>query len=502
MKRVCPLLILLIFISVFHTTIFGQYRNKSNIRGGGGFGVFLSNGSGASAKSDGQFRLFFRHDLTHKIQGEFGLGAGRLSTGKSETNLLPVLDYRLLIQLYSSYKWYPYLYLGAGALYYSIQEAPAGEIENLNPGKWIGFFPAGVGVDINMGNSLAFGLNGGYNYTFSDDIDGIRSGSNDGFWSVLATLSIGGGFGEPDPDRDGLSSGLEKSIGTNPKNKDSDGDGMLDGEEYNLYLTNPLKPDTDDDALSDYDEIVVYGTNPGRTDSDADRLDDWEEVKTYGTDPNRPDSDKDRLSDYDEIVIYKSDPLDADMDRDELIDGDEVKYKTNINNPDSDADGLKDGEEVYTYKTNPLKADTDGGTVEDLREINRGSNPLDPSDDVILEVQTVGAKIVLEGVTFATNSANLTPESETVLRKALNTLLAYPEMVVEIQGYTDNTGSRAYNIQLSKRRAEAVRNWLIAQGINGERIVASGYGPDNPIAPNNTAEGRAKNRRIEFVRLK
>ena len=76
------------------------------------------------------------------------------------------------------------------------------------------------------------------------------------------------------------------------------------------------------------------------------------------------------------------------------------------------------------------------------------------------------------------------------------------ELEVEIRGYTDNTGSYQGNVNLSKRRAESVKEYLVRNGIAPYRIVTKGFGPEDPIAPNTTRDGRAKNRRIEFFRLK
>ncbi|MCB0732046.1 MAG: OmpA family protein, partial [Ignavibacteriae bacterium] len=157
-----------------------------------------------------------------------------------------------------------------------------------------------------------------------------------------------------------------------------------------------------------------------------------------------------------------------------------------------------DGDEILKYNTNPNKKDTDGGTTDDYTEISRGTNPLNPEDDVILDIKE---PIVLEGVTFATGSSELTPESEKMLLKVLNTLNAYPEMNVEIRGYTDNVGKASSNQALSQRRANSVRYWLLNKGVNQDRVVAKGYGEQNPIADNNTADGRRLNRRIEFVKI-
>jgi outer membrane protein OmpA-like peptidoglycan-associated protein len=165
---------------------------------------------------------------------------------------------------------------------------------------------------------------------------------------------------------------------------------------------------------------------------------------------------------------------------------------------DSDEDGLEDGDEVLKYNTNPSKADTDGGSADDKVEIERGTNPLNPEDDVILDIE---APVILEGVTFASGSSTLSPESEKMLLQVLNTLNAYPEMRVEIRGYTDNVGSASNNQALSQRRANAVRYWILNKGVSADRVVAKGYGENNPIADNKTKEGRRLNRRIEFSRI-
>jgi outer membrane protein OmpA-like peptidoglycan-associated protein len=182
-----------------------------------------------------------------------------------------------------------------------------------------------------------------------------------------------------------------------------------------------------------------------------------------------------------------------------------LTYKTNPINADSDADGLKDGEEVNSYKTSPLKADTDAGTISDGVEVARGTNPLDPSDDLpkkeVLKVEK-GQAIVLEGIVFKTASSEILPASQDILMKAYNTLEAYPDMEVEIQGHTDNVGKHDYNVKLSQSRADAVKQWLVNAGISGSRITTRAFAYDKPIATNDTAEGRQQNRRIEFMRVK
>jgi outer membrane protein OmpA-like peptidoglycan-associated protein len=78
---------------------------------------------------------------------------------------------------------------------------------------------------------------------------------------------------------------------------------------------------------------------------------------------------------------------------------------------------------------------------------------------------------------------------------------AYPEVRIEIRGHTDSQGPAAFNLQLSQKRAESVRQYLINGGIAADRITAIGVGEEEPISSNATAEGRSQNRRIEFKRL-
>src|SRR3972149_50510 len=187
-----------------------------------------------------------------------------------------------------------------------------------------------------------------------------------------------------------------------------------------------------------------------------------------------------------------------DKDQDGLFRKEEKQLGTDPLNPDTDSDGLSDGEEVNTHKTNPLNPDTDGGTVDDGIEVRRGTNPLNPDDDVV----KVGVPIILEGITFATGKAEITPESGETLQKALRTLQTYQEIDVEIGGHTDNVGSSSSNQKLSQKRAEAVRDWLIGNGIDPDRLTAVGYGEDQPTVSNDTPENKAKNRRIEFKRVR
>ena len=119
-----------------------------------------------------------------------------------------------------------------------------------------------------------------------------------------------------------------------------------------------------------------------------------------------------------------------------------------------------------------------------------------------VEVQRVGNNITLDmpgGVTFATNSADINANFYSVLDQVAATLGEFNQTVIEVAGHTDSTGSRAYNMTLSERRAGSVVSYLSGRGIARERMIAVGAGPDHPVDTNETAEGRAQNRRVEIT---
>ncbi len=115
-----------------------------------------------------------------------------------------------------------------------------------------------------------------------------------------------------------------------------------------------------------------------------------------------------------------------------------------------------------------------------------------------VDINTLLAGIDLSGIRFGSNSAELTSESLAILDSVADALAQVPGTTLEIGGHTDSLGDYNYNVSLSTDRAEAVRRQLASRGIADERMFARGYGPDSPIATNETREGRASNRRIEF----
>jgi outer membrane protein OmpA-like peptidoglycan-associated protein len=108
-------------------------------------------------------------------------------------------------------------------------------------------------------------------------------------------------------------------------------------------------------------------------------------------------------------------------------------------------------------------------------------------------------KIILRGVHFAFNRAVIRNVDRPVLDEAAATLKANPSVTVNVNGYTDATGSARYNQRLSERRAAAVARYLEAHGVSAERLIPHGFGKTNFVATNKTADGRAQNRRVELV---
>jgi len=106
--------------------------------------------------------------------------------------------------------------------------------------------------------------------------------------------------------------------------------------------------------------------------------------------------------------------------------------------------------------------------------------------------------VVVRGIDFEFNSEQLTIPAQQTLGEVAGALAAQPALTVEIQGHTDSIGTEAYNLKLSQRRADAVKAFLVGHGVQESRLVARGYGKSQPAFSNDSAEGRAQNRRVAF----
>lgn len=463
-----------------------------------GIGIKVGGAYGDNAGSDETWAPSLRADLQMHIGGpvlsQIGLGYVPLKGGNYSTKT-GIGDVRFLVSPINMSQTFPYLYTGIGI---------SKNLEN-SDSDFVPIIPIGIGLQSTVGEQLLFQINSGYNLALSDKLtDNVRSADddnrftkkeNDGFFEI----TVGFIYSIASKDKSTANRSSDpKAVNVDRSKIDTDGDGLNDESELTKYKTDPNKVDTDGDKLSDNDEIMNYKTDPLKVDTDGDELSDGDEVSRYKTDPLKKDSDGDGLSDGNEVSRYKTDPLKKDTDGDKLSDYDEVsRYKTAPLKKDTDGDGLNDFEEVMTYSTDPIKIDTDNGGMNDGAEIKASKDPLDPEDD-LFELKK-GKKIVLHGITFESNKSKIMPVSKSILEKVRESLVVNPNVTIVVIGHTDSQGDDKYNQKLSLQRAQAVKDWLVKNNINSTRIKVTGKGETEPIATNDTAEGRAKNRRIEFL---
>jgi OOP family OmpA-OmpF porin len=141
----------------------------------------------------------------------------------------------------------------------------------------------------------------------------------------------------------------------------------------------------------------------------------------------------------------------------------------------------------------PLDGDNDGVVDAD------DACPDTPAGQVVMSNGCAKDQaVILNGVNFESNRAQLTPNAETILNGVAETLISSPGFTVELQGHTDSKGSDSYNMNLSQNRAKSVKNYLVSSGVASNRLTARGYGEEQPVASNDSSDGRALNRRVEL----
>ncbi len=304
-----------------------------------------------------------------------------------------------------------------------------------------------------------------------------------------------------DSDQDGVYDGIDKCPGTPAGAKvdavgcpiDSDHDGVADGLDQ--------CPDTPAGAV-----VNSFGC-PTDSDGDGvpdgiDKCPDTPRGATVDATGCPHDTDGDGVPDG--IDKCPDTPVGATVD-------------ANGCPKDADNDGVPDGIDkcpntpvgVKVDATGcPLTRDSDGDGVPDNIDRCPGTpagSKVDQFGCVVLfrEERTPGARptLILRGVNFETGRSALTPGSFAILDQVAGSLVANPEIQIEIAGYTDNTGSALVNRRLSLARAAAVRAYLARKGVAPSRMAARGFGPGSPVATNATAAGRAQNRRVELHKL-
>ncbi len=375
----------------------------------------------------------------------------------------------------------PYLGLGLGVIGFRVKDMRDG-------GGFGGLFPGGPILDgydtngdpqaldaLHFSGTLAAGcewflhprfalaLGARYHLFPGNDLDNVGLSNEDFFGPAyvdantgLAELHFGFTwfFGSGDRDHDGIGDREDRC----PEAAE-DFDGFQDADGC---------PDPDNDGDGVPDEFDRCPENAEDFDGfqDADGCPD-------------PDNDGDGIPDLKDGCPGAAEDIDGYQDADGCPD------------PDNDGDGVLDANDTCPDTPPGVKVDARGCPEVAAQEIQ-------PTLPPVVEIKE---SLVLKGVHFLNGKHELAPDSRAVLDVVARSLLAYPEVMIEIQGHTDSAGSATYNESLSLRRAEAVRDYLVTQGVPIRRMRAVGYGERFPIASNADPEGQAENRRVEVHRI-
>ncbi len=306
-----------------------------------------------------------------------------------------------------------------------------------------------------------------------------------------------------------------------PRTHDQDGDGIEDDEDRCKTEKGPGENDgcpwgdSDGDGLTDDQDACPRISGPrenkgcpwGDKDKDGvtDNLDECPEQAGPGDNQGCPwgDADGDGLTDNLDKCPEEAGPEDnqgcpwKDSDGDGLKDNvdecpDEAEDKDGLQDEDgcpeldADKDGIPDEKDKC-----PEQAETINGFQDDDGCPDKGK--------VVVIVKKEKIEI-LKKVYFATGKAVIRSDSFSLLDQVAQTIRAHEEIAkIRIEGHTDSSGSDAFNLALSQKRAEAVRDYLVKKGVAADRLDPVGYGETKPIASNKTRAGRSQNRRVEFV---
>ncbi|TXE18335.1 OmpA family protein [Psychroserpens burtonensis] len=323
------------------------------------------------------------------------------------------------------------------------------------------------------------GVGGGYTW-----IDDIGAGTLNGtfginFWfsdniGLTAQTSYKHAF------EDYLPTHWQHTLGVAIKfgGKDTDGDGIYDKNDAcpdvpGLEAFNGC-PDSDNDGIEDSKDdcpneaglAEFNGCPDGDSDGIADKDDACPTVAGLKALAGCPDADADGVADKDDSCPNEKGP----------------SANKGCPWPDTDGDGILDKDD---------KCPNEAGTV-----ANNGCPEVKPTPEVVKALNTYARSIL-----FDTGKASFQKETDNVLQAMVVIFKEYPQADFAIEGHTDSVGSKSTNQALSGRRANAVRDYLIANGISAARLTANGFGEEFPIASNKTRNGRKENRRVE-VKLK
>ncbi len=252
----------------------------------------------------------------------------------------------------------------------------------------------------------------------------------------------------------------------------------------------PLPSDTDGDGILDRDDACP--ATPGVASREASQ---------HGCPPPPPDRDGDGITD----------DVDACVEQPGVANADAAKHGCPS---DRDGDGIVDVEDACVDEAGqansdrskhgcPAPMDTDAdGIFDDVDACPSKAGPAstDATKHGCPRAEVSGERVmILDRIEFDTGDATIRPESEPILDAVRQVLEENPRITkLRVEGHTDSRGGRPMNIELSRRRAASVVQWLVEKGIDRGRLVSQGVGPDRPIEDNGTEAGRQNNRRVEF----
>jgi len=350
------------------------------------------------------------------------------------------------------------------------------------------------------------------------DINSPLDSDLDGTIDALDTVN------DSDGDNDGLSDAQEAKLASNPKEIDSDGDGINDNEEIGSDIDKPLDtdedgilnlndPDDDNDGLTTKYELEI-GTNPLVADTDGDGLSDKEELSI-------DDKNNNKLLIQDTDNDGKIDPVDTDDDNDTLLTSLERKLGSNPLSDDTDKDGIKDSDEIGSDENNPKDTDGDGiadilDAVDDKKtaQTPESAPPATPEAATIAAAEDHEGKLTIEAIEgkestafqasrlyFPSSSATpeISDDASILFEKVVTWMKLDPKNMIELTGHTDSTGDKQANLALGISRVMVIREMLIDKGAPYQQIDVMSRGESQPIADNRTKQGRLRNRRVEIA---
>lgn len=362
----------------------------------------------------------------------------------------------------------PYLILGLGDYFGSVRDANDQRDRLISP-----FFSAGAGVEIQLYKSLSLDTRLRYNYLWTDKLD------NDITETIINDQLLN------------VTVGLKYRFSSL---KDTDKDGVVDKKDNCPEVAGPEKfngcPDTDYDGIQDSEDecpnIAGLETLKGCPDSDNDGVKDSEdecpELVGLKELNGCPDSDGDGIKDELDKCPNVAGKINGcpDQDNDGIPDKDDLcpTVAGNIFGcPDRDNDGVMDSKDKCPDLAGSIKNN-------DCPEVEEVKPTIIP---------------VFKPVYFDFNSALIGAAYINKLDSIIETMQKDETLVVMLGGYSDNIGEPTINKELSIQRAQGVKSYLENKGVKVERITAQGFGETQPAATNETPEGRAKNRRVEFI---